>query len=430
MPWSAVLAMCALLVGTALVMSLESVALAADGAFQLVRALGSEDVYVPLDARAIAAWAHQGFAVLAARAGVTDTEQLTFLLGVGQIALPAVAWSLAIALSRSDRLVCAAVAMIAALNAGTTWFLSVNEVVLAAPLTTLVAVVLWQPRTWRWQHGLVAVAAAALLVATYETALLTGAVLALWSGWRAARSTLPGERYPCALVAVLSLLSVLVAVAGTRVGEKPTHSRSLLYYVVSLEPWPFYVALAGIACVTLALGPWLEGRPRQAILAIGCAALTVAVVGLEPDVVTGFEARGGAAVATFLLELFLFWRWLDGRASMARAEERAQGRLLAVIPVVFVVAMVVVNVQPLRTWSRSLDAFRTEVDAAEGIVVVDDALPPDRRAVVWGWTASSLSLLLRSRPEAGVLVDGNPSLVPFPPGDARAQISDEFRWGG
>ena len=134
MPWTAVLAMCALLVGTAFVMATQSLALAADGAFQLVRALGSEDVYGPLDARALAAWIHQGVVVVAVHAGVTDTQLLAFLLGVGQLVLPAIVWSLAIVVSRTDRLVCAAVAMIAALNAGTTWFLSVNEVVQAEPL--------------------------------------------------------------------------------------------------------------------------------------------------------------------------------------------------------------------------------------------------------------------------------------------------------
>src|SRR5687768_1953808 len=218
MPWSAVLAMCALLVVTAFVMATQSVALAADGAFQLVRTLGSEDVYVPLDARVLAAWAHQGLVIAAVRAGVTDTQVLTFLLGVGQIVLPAVAWSLAIALSRIDRLVCATIAMVAALNAGATWFLSVNEVVQAAPLTTLVAVVLWQPRAWRWYHVLVALAASSLLVATYETALLTGAVLAVWALWRATRSTERSERYACLAVAALSLLSVVVAIAGSQVG--------------------------------------------------------------------------------------------------------------------------------------------------------------------------------------------------------------------
>jgi len=431
MPWGAVLAMCALLVGTAFVMATQSVALAADGAFQLVRTLGSEDVYVPLDARVLAAWAHQGLVVAAVRAGVTDTEVLAFLLGVGQIVLPAVAWSLAIALSRIDRLVCATVAMVAALNAGATWFLSVNEVVQAAPLTTLVAVVLWQRRAWRWYHGLVAVAASLLLVATYETALLTGAVLATWALWRTTRSTGPSERYACFTVGALSLLSVVVAIAGSQVGEKPTHSQSLLYYLVSLEPWAFYVALGGIAGVTLGVGPWLAGPARRVSLVLGCGSLVVAVIGLDPGVVTGFQARGGAAVAAFALEVFLFWRWArsadDGVKTLGGD---AHHRLVVAIPVLFMAAMVVVNVQPIRTWSQSLDAFRARVNATEETIVVDDALPSDRRAVIWGWTSSSMSLLLRSGPDAGILVDRNPSLVPFAPSAARRQLDDEYTWGG
>ena len=431
MPWSAVLAMCALLVVTAFVMATQSVALAADGAFQLVRALGSEDVYVPLDARVLAAWAHQGLVVAAVRAGVTDTQVLTFLLGVGQIVLPAVAWSLAIALSRIDRLVCATIAMVAALNAGATWFLSVNEVVQAAPLTALVAVVLWQPRAWRWYHALVALAASSLLLATYETALLTGAVLAVWALWRATRSTQSRERYACLAVGALSLLSVVVAIAGSQVGEKPTHSQSLLYYLVSLEPWAFYVALGGIAGVTFGLGPWLAGSARRISLALGCGSLVVAVIGLEPGVVTGFEARGGAAVAAFALEAFLFWRWArGGDVGVTARSDGADARLVVAIPVLFVASMVLVNVQPVRAWSQSLNAFRARVDATEETIVVDDALPSDRRAVIWGWTSSSMSLLLRSGPDAGILVDGNPSLVPFAPRDARRQLDDKYTWGG
>ena len=63
MPWSAILAMCALLVGAACVMTSQSLALAADGAFQLVLVLGTEDVY-GLDARILGAWAHQGAVVV------------------------------------------------------------------------------------------------------------------------------------------------------------------------------------------------------------------------------------------------------------------------------------------------------------------------------------------------------------------------------
>ncbi|MCI0636488.1 MAG: hypothetical protein L0206_21600, partial [Actinobacteria bacterium] len=62
------------------------------------------------------------------------------------------------------------------------------------------------------------------------------------------------------------------------------------------------------------------------------------------------------------------------------------------------------------------------------VVLAVDVLPDGRRAVLWGWTATSLSLLVRSDPTAGVLVDRNPSFVPFPPSEARAQLGDEFTW--
>ncbi len=53
---------------------------------------------------------------------------------------------------------------------------------------------------------------------------------------------------------------------------------------------------------------------------------------------------------------------------------------------------------------------------------------PDRREVVWGWTAASLSLLVRDDPANGVLVDGNPVYIPFPSEQAREQIPDAFTW--
>ena len=95
MPFAAVVAACSLLVGAASVMTWQGVALAADGAFQLVRILATGDVYGS-DARILAAGAHQGAVVIAARAGVTDTHALATLLGVGQLLLPAIAWSIAI----------------------------------------------------------------------------------------------------------------------------------------------------------------------------------------------------------------------------------------------------------------------------------------------------------------------------------------------
>lgn len=153
------------------------------------------------------------------------------------------------------------------------------------------------------------------------------------------------------------------------------------------------------------------------------AALAVAVVGLQPDPVTAFQARGGA--------VFLWWRWLVSRRGGApHRPDRRSERVLVAIPVAFTAAVVATNVQPLREWSRSLDAFRAEVDRTEGVVFALDVLPAERRDVLWGWTASSLSLIVRANADARVLVDRDPTYVPFPAEDARAQLADDYVWGG
>ena len=428
-PLSAVFAVCALLVGAAVALTWQGLAIAADGSYYLVRILGTDSVYGP-DLRVFANAVRQAPILVATAAGVTDTHVLTLVQGAGQLLLPAIAWSIAVALSRSDRVAFAAIAMTAGLCMGTTWFFNVSESVLAVPLTIVVAVLLWRPRAWRWGEAALAAAASTVLVASYESALVTGVVLAGWAAWRARRSSVRAETYGCVLVAALSLVSVLVAVAGTRTGASPAGSQSLLYFVVSLEPWPFYVALAGTATVVAGLGPWLHGTLRRVTLGLGGAALVVALSRLEPSMVTAFQARGGAAAAGLALSVFLLWRWIRTRSSPGEADTQMSTHLLVAVPIVFVASMLAVNVQPVRSWSRSLDAFRSEVDRTDGMIEVPAVLPSNRRDVVWGWTSSSLSLLLRADPSAGVLIDRDPSFVPFPPSRAREQLGDEYTWRG
>jgi hypothetical protein len=434
MPISATLAICALLLGAALTMTFQSLALAADGSFQLVRVLGTGDLFGSYG-RILGASARQGAVVIAARAGVTDTHVLSILLGVGQLVVPAIAWSLAIVLSRRDRLVCAAVMMIAGLSAGAVWLANVCEIVIALPLTTLVAVLLWRPGVWRWRDVALAAAASSVLVASYETAVVTGAVLTVWAAWRSLSSNVRAERYGCALVAGLSGASVLVAAASLHSGRNPAHVQSFLYFVVSLEPWSLYLALAGIAAVIAAFGSSLDEASRRIALLLGCAALLVAVVGFDPNTVTAFQARGGVTIAGLALELFLWWRWIRERREADRvvgdgagAEPRAP-YLLVAVPVMFVAAVMASNVQPVRDWSRGLDDFRVEVRETHGVAKAPDVLPRDTRAVLWGWTSSSLSLIIRNQPNAGILIDPNPSLVPFPAGEARGQLDDSYTWG-
>ena len=426
MPWSAVLAMCALLVGGALAMATQSLALAADGSWQLLQVLQSGDAF-GLDARIIGAWARQGPVVVATRAGVTDTHLLTLLFGAGQLLVPALAWSLAILLSRPNRLACAAVTLTAGLCAGATWAFSVLEGVVAVPLTVLVAVLLWRPQTWRRRDVALAVLASVVLVASYETALATGVFLAVWAGWRAFRAQVALERYGCATVAALSATSVVVAAVGTQRGSNPTNSQSIAYFVVSLEPWPFYLALLGIVTVIAGLGPWLAGTPRLLALGAGCGALAVSLAGFDAGIVTAFQARGGTALAALLLMAFLFWSWVRKDDAGERLTPSA-ARLLVAIPIVFVAALAVANVPFIQSWSSSLDAFRTEVGQRQGIVVDVEALPPDERDVLWSWTSSSLSLIVRPRPDAAILVNRDPPIVPFPPQAARDELDDAFTW--
>ena len=426
MPWSAVLAMCALLVGGALAMATQSLALAADGSWQLLQVLQSGDAF-GLDARIIGAWARQGPVVVATRAGVTDTHLLTLLFGSGQLLVPALAWSLAILLSRPNRLACAAVTLTAGLCAGATWAFSVLEGVVAVPLTVLVAVLLWRPQTWRRRDVALAVLASVVLVASYETALATGVFLAVWAGWRAFRAQVALERYGCATVAALSATSVVVAAVGTQRGSNPTNSQSIAYFVVSLEPWPFYLALLGIVTVIAGLGPWLAGTPRLLALGAGCGTLAVSLAGFDAGIVTAFQARGGTALAALLLMAFLFWSWVRKDDAGERLTPSA-ARLLVAIPIVFVAALAVANVPFIRSWSTSLDAFRAEVGQRQGIVVDVEALAPDERDVLWSWTSSSLSLIVRPRPDAAILVNRDPPIVPFPPQAARDELDDAFTW--
>jgi hypothetical protein len=425
MPRSAVVAICALLVGMSVAMAVQAVALAADGAFELVVVLGSGDFY-GTGARRFAAYVHQGPVLVASELGITDTHTLSVVFGLGQVVIPSVAWSVAIVITRRERLVCAAVALVAALCCAATWLAAVSPIVLIVPLTVVVAAVLWLPQEWRNRDLGVAAACCVVLVATYETAVVTGTVLAVWALWRRRRAHARLERHGCLAVAALSALSVLVAVAGTRSGRNPTHSQSFLYFLVSLEPWPFYVALGGIAVVLVALGPWLPPTARWILLGVGAAALLAAAVGFQPDPVTAFEVRGGAALAGFALVLFLMWRWADGRP--LAAPDRHGPALLVAVPVVVAAALVVANVRPLVEWSRSIDAFRESVDATSGVTDVTQVLPPGKRQVLFDWTSSSLSLVLRSDAGSGILVDPSPAYVPFLPAQARRQLPDEYVW--
>jgi hypothetical protein len=220
---------------------------------------------------------------------------------------------------------------------------------------------------------------------------------------------------------------MVVAVGGALTGKGSTNAQSSLYFMASGDPWPFYVAFLAALLLLAALAA-RNGALRWALLGLGAAATALAVSGWTATPAVAFQARGGAAMAATLAVLFLLALWIRERLPAVSDTARSGAGWLVVVPVAFVAALTLANLGGVARWTCSVDAFRTEVDRAQGIVPEDEVLPADRRLVVWDWTSSSLSLIVRRDAGAGILVDRNPSWTPFPPAAARAQLGDEYTW--
>ena len=428
-PFLAPAAVSAWLIGGAVAMTWYGVAIAADGSYFLVRVLGADSYFGP-GQRILADAARQSPVLLATSLGVTDTHILTLLYGGGQLVLTAITWSAAIFICRADRTAFVVVGTTAALCAGSTWLFSVSENVLAVPVAVLVAVLLWRPRTWHWSHALLACSGSFLLVASYETAVVTGVALGTWAAWRARYASTRIERYGCLFVACTAPVSIVVAIIGASAGGPgPTHAQAFIYYLASLEPWPFFVGLAGVVVLVGALELRISSRVVRGLAGVGCALVAIGAVGVETTFAAAYEARGGASAAAFLVSVFLWWRWVqDRRVNTDRADAGLMSNWLLAVPVAAAAVLMAADVAASRSWSQSLDAFRASVDHETGLRPVDSVLPEDRREVLWGWTSSSLSLIVRSDPDGAILYDRHPSYVPFLPSEAREQIPERYTW--
>jgi hypothetical protein len=91
-PTAVVVATCLLLLATASVLALGSIALAGDGSYYLVRMIDTERVFGP-ELRVLGNAVRQVPVLIAVRAGITDTHVLSVVLGLGLLLIPAVAWS-------------------------------------------------------------------------------------------------------------------------------------------------------------------------------------------------------------------------------------------------------------------------------------------------------------------------------------------------
>lgn len=428
-PAVVVATVCAFLIGVAVYLTLRSLALYGDGAHFLLRVVGSGSLYGP-EPRTFVNAVHQAPLLLGLRLGITDMRSLALLLGLGQLVVPALIWAGALVLARASRFVFAMLTLAAGVCASTTWLFNVGEGTLAVPLAVLLAALLWRPNPWGPAHAALAIAAALVLVKSHESIVLASLVLCPWAAWRSVRSTGWAERWGCATVAALSAAACVgVATQRAEIADSP-YAASLTRSILSLDPLALYVAAAA-STLLLAAALVPPGRGRLGLFGLGLLAgsLAALILATPPNDVYGpYAARGGtalvAAAVAFAL-LLLWWRglgWADVRG--------APTGLVIAVPMALACALVATLIPRAERWSESLAAFRAQVAAAQGVVPVDRALPPNQREVVWGWTSASLSLVLRSSPESGVLVDAKPTYVPFLPRQARNQIDDKYTWRG
>ncbi len=178
--------------------------------------------------------------------------------------------------------------MVAGLAAGATWFISVSETRGRRPADrSRSRAALAATRRGAGSSVLLAAAVFAILVATLRDGARDGLRPRCLGG--VARDAQPhpaGRGTPARSSRLCRSPPSSSALTGTRSGDNPTHSRDFVYYVVSLDPWPFYLALAGIVVVVAALGPWLDGPRASHRSRTRCRRRSVvALVGLEPNTV-------------------------------------------------------------------------------------------------------------------------------------------------
>jgi hypothetical protein len=231
-----------------------------------------------------------------------------------------------------------------------------------------------------------------------------------------------------AAAALLTVFLIGVTTQRTGLSHSP-NAMSLRRSVLSLEPAALYVATAASALLLVgALMP--AGRKRVVILGLGLLAGLITAVSLATpplDVYGPYAARGGTALIALAITLVLLLLWWRGSEWSERGDHSSFALASAVI---LACTLVTTLVPRAERWSESLSAFRTQVTAGRGLVVVDRVLPPNKSEVVWGWTSASLSLVVRDTPEARILVDAKPTYVPFLPDEGRRQIDDRYTWRG
>ena len=420
-----------------LILIVTSASLVGDGSYYLLRAVQTRGPF-PLPGRLVSNALREGPMLIGLAAGVTNTQVLTVLEGIGFVLLPAVAWSLALVAARRARVQFTLVAVACGLCFASMMLFSVSELTLTLPLVALASVLVTRPDPWSRADAVMVVVVTGLLVLSHESVLPAVVVLMVMAVLRArARLSVTDARVSAA-VAVVSGVATAVAL-WTLVYRPNSNSTDFLTHVEHGQPRSILLLMTGGA---LLLG-WavLHGRGGGTTwigwyLAVPGAVLTA--FGIRSAITGGptsaYESRGFCVIVIVVLQLLLLVGWArlrrpdssDGSDGSDIRRSLPSGAAWGAAAFL-VVLMLIPAVGALR-WSAVVGAFRTTITTHSGTVPESRVESRLAGGYLWPWTNTTMSVVLRSSPGDAVVLNTIAD-NPIPIHRAQQQIAPDYTWG-
>jgi hypothetical protein len=429
---AAPLAGAAIVIALAIVQAAFSQALYGDGAWLALYVIEHGSWMLVDPARLHAQWLNQAPLVLAVRSGIHDTHALTMLYTLGQVAVPAAAYALALAYARRTHLLTAGILVaiaIAYLNAG---FVSHGEYVWAYAIATLVFAILLRDEPLRTRDAVVLVACGALALRVYEAFVYFGPLAFALALVRLSTDSPRSQLRVQALVALFAFLAAAAAAISLWAiwfPRDPNNAAGALALGPVLRNAQLLVTLG--AAAALAVSALARGR-ALATASVGIALACALAIAFVPPVwalpIQHYLARTFAGMCLFALFTGLALLRFAPRAGAfawtpAWSGQRAP---LAAASLALVAALAVPFAAKSLGWNAFIAEYRDLVNSRRGVVALEDTplVREGRREYVWWWTNPSLSHLLGDGPEHAVIRNeiGWTGWQPFDPSVPRAAM--------
>ena len=403
-----------------------------DGAPFLASLIDSGRFHDGHTARAHVLWATQWPALLALKAGVTDTAALALAYSAGLFAVPAALYHLALHRVRHDpALLSAVLAIVAAVYLPTSFFI-VGEYNAAYAAATAAAAVLLTAHALTVRDAAVLAALGFFCLRSYEAMLYLGPLLAAmiaWSAWLAKEAPAfarliawmaAGFFLGSAIVAIVPMVELWQHDYVSRVRGAVFDFWQNLQFMIGLVtlgllvtvaavrpallrgPLPFVVTGAGVAL--LVASPWLRELRQQTYL-------------FPPAHYIARTAAGGL-LWVILAGMWAFAAWrMRPPLLFATLREPAVGRRLSVALLALLAAAAVPDMALTLRWSTHLEEFRGLIVGRSGIVRLADT-----RFYQWpgelfrqDWSSPALSLILRQAPSDALVLPAPGELAFYMP---------------